>query len=87
MNDDTPEMENIMKNWIKILLLSILFIVFQVSISPVFSEEAILEAARRHLVRAKTAIKMAQKPADFHDAIVELEKAAQLAPKWADTAG
>ncbi|MCF6290314.1 MAG: tetratricopeptide repeat protein [Desulfobacterales bacterium] len=44
----------------------------------------ISDEARRHFDRGMAAVEMAKSPADYKDAIKEFEKAARLAPGWAD---
>ena len=44
----------------------------------------ISDEARRNFDRGMAAVEMAKSPADYKDAIKEFEKAAKLAPGWAD---
>lgn len=45
---------------------------------------AVPEEAEKYLMRGQGAVEMAQKPEDFKVAIAEFQKAARLAPWWAD---
>jgi len=44
----------------------------------------ISDEARRYFDRGQVAVEMAESPVDYEDAIKEFEKAAELAPAWAD---
>ena len=60
-----------------------LTIAFCLSIG-IANAQNISDEARRHFDRGMAAVEMAKSPADYKDAIKEFEKAARLAPGWAD---
>jgi hypothetical protein len=46
--------------------------------------QTVLEEARRHMARGQAAVEMAKSPADLEDAVMEFQKAIELAPDWPD---
>jgi len=46
--------------------------------------QAVPDEARRHFDRGQAAIEMAYTPEDLHDALMEFQKAIDLAPDWPD---
>lgn len=60
-----------------------LALAFCLSISHADAQN-ISDEARRHFDRGMAAVEMAKSPADYKDTIKEFEKAARLAPGWAD---
>lgn len=54
------------------------------SVLPLWAQQEVPEAAKRHMMAGIDLIEKAEKPADFLGAIAEFEQAAVLAPQWPD---
>jgi len=62
----------------------IISLLFSALLLSAVSVQAVSEEARRHMARGDAAMEMAKSPEDYEAAIKEFQKAARLAPGWAD---